>query len=453
VDSQEFNVQGIGRASAITGDTEITAFKVTNIINPDCSVQINPPILPDQNFETLEDTAGAFNVVQTNSCASAVTFSLINDATVGGILSFNADGSFTFNPSLNYNGSAGSFTCTVNCGSVSSAIAEMSITVLEVAEDPYFTTNPPSILGLSEEDVWGYNPIGLADFDHLSTDLFIQTPVPNLPSWMAQPIALNDGSGSWYIPDSTVPAGTGAGTIDFTLTVEDPDGNTGTQRIEGETVVTALLNLQFVITTRPTQVQRSWVNDSVSPPVTTQLAAQIDTTHNCNRGTYLVKGNTTNIGRAYVGNSGGTTYQGQLFDSYSTDSGGFPDSSTGDVDGSITIPSAVAQGVSSTILSSATAPNQPYINVNDRFGAIDRYNLLTIDAITAQDIVDNSSGPNPEEITFGLFADTYHAGGAFKTHSDKVMVQIFKNGVEVYSRAEAVDAAITINVLTGQIIT
>ena len=37
VNSQEFNVQGIGRASAITGNTEKTSFTVTNKIDPDCS--------------------------------------------------------------------------------------------------------------------------------------------------------------------------------------------------------------------------------------------------------------------------------------------------------------------------------------------------------------------------------------------------------------------------------
>jgi hypothetical protein len=42
VDSHEFNVQGIGRASAITGDTDITVFKVTNTINPDCFTPVTP---------------------------------------------------------------------------------------------------------------------------------------------------------------------------------------------------------------------------------------------------------------------------------------------------------------------------------------------------------------------------------------------------------------------------
>ena len=37
VDSHEFNVQGIGRASSITGDVEETVYTVTNKIDPDCS--------------------------------------------------------------------------------------------------------------------------------------------------------------------------------------------------------------------------------------------------------------------------------------------------------------------------------------------------------------------------------------------------------------------------------
>jgi hypothetical protein len=37
VDSQEFNVQGIGRPTNITGDTEVTEYTVTTKIDPDCS--------------------------------------------------------------------------------------------------------------------------------------------------------------------------------------------------------------------------------------------------------------------------------------------------------------------------------------------------------------------------------------------------------------------------------
>ena len=334
----------------------------------------------------------------------------------------------------------------------------MSITVLEVAEDPYFTTNPPSILGLSEGDVWGYNPIGLDDTDHLGTDLFIQTPVPNLPSWMAQPIALNDGSGSWYIPDSTVPAGTGAGTIDFTLTVEDPDGNTGTQQVSGGTIVEALLNLEFLVTTRPNQPARTYTDPVTG--VVTEMVSSVETLHSCHRGTYIVQGNNQFIKRAYVGNYvNPSTFH---FDSYEKDAGGWPNSLTGNVENT-TVPSAIAQGTTSTELKvtpDAGGNYQKYITSGDTFTALPgysaermKYNLITIDSATAESIVTNGTGPNPEEVTFGLIGDTYRAGGVYDTHIDKVMVQIFKNGVEVYSRATAVAEAITINVLTGQIIT
>ena len=39
VDSQEFNVQGIGRASAISGDAEKTVFSVRVFVDPSCSIE------------------------------------------------------------------------------------------------------------------------------------------------------------------------------------------------------------------------------------------------------------------------------------------------------------------------------------------------------------------------------------------------------------------------------
>tara|TARA_R110002033_G_scaffold27787_2_gene62714 strand:- start:236 stop:6016 length:5781 start_codon:yes stop_codon:yes gene_type:complete len=454
VNSEEFNVQGIGRAKAITGDTEVTKFNVITSLDPSCFTLKNPPILSNQNFETVEDTVGTFQLAESNpACGSGFVYELISDATTGGVLVLNANGSFTFTPVLNYNGNAGSFTVRLCCDGLCSDSATVSLNVIPVAEGPIFTTAAPTPTGLGEGDCFTYNPIGLSDPDHPTSSLVIQTPVPNLPSWMAQPQPLNDGSDNWYIANSCIPVGTAASAIDFTMTVVDPDGNTGTQRIEGDTVVAALLDLQFVITSRPAQVQRSWIDNSVSPPVTTQLASTTGTTHNCNRGTYLIKGNTTDIGRAYVGNSGGIVYSvNALFDTFTVDASGNATSPTGDVDSSFTVPSAVAQGVSSTLLTTATAPNQPYINVNDSFGSIDRYNLLTIDAATAQNIVDNSSGPNPEEVSFGIFADTYTAGGVLQTHSDAVSLQIFLNAVEIYSGAATNASAVTINVLTGNIV-
>jgi len=161
-----------------------------------------------------------------------------------------------------------------------------------------------------------------------------------------------------------------------------------------------------------------------------------------------VVGNTTDIARAYVGNTLGTT---GLFDTFTVDANGFANSVTGDVEGTTAIPSAVAQGTTSTDLDS-TAPYQKYITSTDTFSSQDRYNLITIDQATANTIVANTSGPNPEIVSFGLVSDTFNAGGIFNTHTTGVSLQIFKSGVEIYSANQPNDSAVTINVLTGEII-
>ena len=460
VDSSEFNVQGIGRATVVTAP-EISQYSVTNEIDPDCSIATLPPVLYKQTFIGLEDTLGSFNIAQSNSCSTPITFTLITDATTAGVLNLDPDvpfnGSFTFMPDLNFYGFAGKFTVVACCGDVCSDPAEMTILIEEVAESPYFTTSHPPITGLTDGDVWGYNPIGIDDPDHTPQQLSIVNPtaIPNFPSWMSPPEELLDGTGNWYIPDSIVSGG--ASNIDFTMIVEDPDGNTGTQRIQGDTIIDALVSLEFLITSRAVQVDRDYEDPTTG--LVTALAASESTYHNCNRGTYLIKGNAVNIGRAYVGNGFGVTYSSfiELFDTYTLDSQSRPNSPTGDVEGTVPIPSAISQGVTSTLLSS-TAPFQKYISAADAFGGLERYNLLSIDAALAQNIIDNSSGPNPEIVTFGLVPDVWRMddtkpeGFSDEIHNDAVLLQIFKNGVEIYSQRESNLAALVINILTGEII-
>jgi len=441
VSTKEFNVQGIGRAATITAPP-ITDFTVTTGLDATCFDSLIPITLQAQSFQGVEDTVGNFNITDSNNCSSAITFQLITDSTTGGVLALNATGSFTFTPSLNYNGSAGSFTVTACCAGLCSDPTQMSIDIEAVAEGPYFTTTSPAITGLVAGDVYTYNPIGIADPDHASTTLSINT-VVGLPSWMNQPLPLNNGTGNWYIPNSTVTGGAGA--IDFTLTVVDPDGNTGIQQIVGDTINAALLNLEFLVTTRGNQALRSYV-DPVTGFVTIMQASN-SSSHGCNRGTYRVVGNTTDIARAYVGNTLGTGY----FDTFTLDANGFANSATGDVEGTATIPSAVAQGTTSTDLDS-TAPYQKYITSTDAFSSQNRYNLITIDQATANTIVANTSGPNPEIVSFGLISDTFNAGGNLNTHGTGVSLQIFKSGVEIYSANQPNDSAVTINVLTGEII-
>ena len=476
VNSQEFSVQGIGRAGSITGDTEISAWDIHISIDAACYNQIQPPIVVNQFYEGLEDTVMNIQLTGPTACSNggAVVYSLASDATTGGILnSISSTGLFQFTPNLNYFGGAGSFNVNACCGEVCSMFT-VTLDILAVAEDPYFVTTAPS-LALQPGDCWDYNPIVLADPDHASTDLFIQTPVPNLPTWIAQPLPLNDGTGNWYIPTSCLPQGSSASSINFTMTVEDPDGNTGTQEVGGSTLVEAIVALEFLVTSRPTQSTRQYTSPS---GVTTTLQGIPHSEHGCNRGTYRITANGVTLGRAYVGNQLSLgfvdTYNfGQPEDVIPTGS----NAATGDLMSNIAngtinnIPSASSQGTTDTRLFNSTDTNwvgyvanwpQKYIQSTDNFDGIygtqsrtlARYNLLSIDSATAQAILLNAPDPsNPSHITFGLVADTFVPFvNRLDTHTTGVAMQIFQSEVEVYSAIQPNNSALTIDVLTGNII-
>ena len=235
VDSSEFNVQGIGRATNIEAPG-VSRYNVINSADPDCSTSISPPVIYNQNFEVEEDEAGTFNIVQSNTCTSAITFQVGTNSTTSGMLdqtTIPSSGIFTFTPDADYNGSAGSFTVRACCGDVCSNYAVMSIIVTPMPDSPYFSSDVPAGLNnLVDGDTWAYPNITLLDNDHLSSQLVINT-VVGLPSWMNPPVQIT-GSDQWEIPTSTVSGG--ASTIDFTMIVEDPDGNTGEQQVTGTVV-------------------------------------------------------------------------------------------------------------------------------------------------------------------------------------------------------------------------
>jgi len=239
------------------------------------------------------------------------------------------------------------------------------------------------------------------------------------------------------------------------MTVEDPDGNTGTQQVVGDTLAAAIANLEFLVTTRGRQSQRTWVDPTAIDPVPTVMAAVGSSAHGCGRGTYMLTGNGVTFARVYVGNTFDdlTDTGAHCFDSFTRDGNGNPNSPTGDVLWSGTIPSAVAQGVTDTDLRHQP-PFQKYITPNDTFNATsDRYNLVTIDIQTAQQIVASSPNPNnPSHIVFGLIPDTYVANGVLNTHGNGVTMQIFKEEQEVYSAVQPNNSALTLDVLTGDII-
>ena len=133
VDTKEFNVQGIGKAKAITVDP-ISGFNVINSLDPNCFEESIKPVLADQSFTTLLNTQKAIQIAGTFTCDD-VTFELISDATTGGLVTgFNGlDGSFTFTPTTGYIGSGGNLVVRVCCGSLCSENATISIAVTSPA--------------------------------------------------------------------------------------------------------------------------------------------------------------------------------------------------------------------------------------------------------------------------------------------------------------------------------
>jgi hypothetical protein len=253
--------------------------------------------------------------------------------------------------------------------------------------------------------------------------------------------------------------------------VEDPDGNKGSQLVEGNSLAEAIISLEFLVTTRSAQPARSYTDPTTG--LVTTMAAISSSAHSCNLGTYLITGNGVEIGRAYVSNIDDAYGANNRFDTFSLDANGNAFSITGDVMADVVtgatqnVPSAAAQGVTSTVLYNPTDTNwagynfpQKYITASDTFAqpfglivSTDRYNLLTIDATTANDIVNNSPDPNnPSFITFALVPDTYTNTGQLSIHGDGVAMQIFQAGVEVYSAVQPNNSALTIDVLTGNII-
>ena len=130
VDSSEFNIQGIGRATTITGPVR-TEFDVTNKIDPDCSVTPTPPALVKQTFQAIENTLFSGTIQQSNTCASGIYFTLESNLLENpdGLTLDLSTGNFTYQPSADYQGSCGAFIVKAWCGGLSSNPSSMSILI------------------------------------------------------------------------------------------------------------------------------------------------------------------------------------------------------------------------------------------------------------------------------------------------------------------------------------
>ena len=464
LDSQEFPMQGIGRADTIIAPP-VTVFNVHVFGDANCAVQIQPPTADNKTYEVLEDCTSCTVLTLTGSDPQglALTYEVASDNTLNGVLGAVNGDQIVFTPNvLNYFGGAGSFTYRTYNGSVYSSVATVTVNILSVLEGPSINSTPPAG-PFTAGDPYSWTGITAIDPDHTLSEL--AWTVTGLPASLQLTTTGNGFTGTASIT-GTVPSGA----FSYTITVTDPDNLSDSLLVEEDGLVAALLNLDFVASsTYDTTPSTVWT-DPNDPTFVVPQTAKADTGHNCARGTYrLVANKHVNggvvIGRFYVGN---TSNPPNVVDSFDTDLQGYPNSATGDVS-SKNVPSANAQGnidslgnVTNELYSTSdaewgnstnTSSLQKYVTTQWNNGSNNqqvqgRYSFLSI----TEDQADSIANDFPDTfnncyVTFTFEPDTYNPvtptvpNPSFNTHADKVNFQViqkgstagFQNGPEIFS--------------------
>ena len=439
VDTQEFPVQGIGRATTIIGPP-ISAFNVRVFGNADCAVYVEAPTADNKLYEVLEDCAscGNLTLTGTDQASLPLTFELVSDNTTNGILAPITGNQITFTPNvLNYFGSAGSFSYRAFNGTRYSDPATVTVNIVKVLEPPVIDTSNEPSGPFTAGDAYSWNNIVAIDPDHDLSEL--EWSSADLPSGFSLTTSDPNNKGTASIT-GVIPQGT----TSYTLRVQDPEGNFDEYVVNLNGVAEALLSLEFVGSSTGIMPAQTWTNPTDPTEVVTMAARTINSGHGCNRGTYrLVANKHVNgglvVGRFYVGNAGGTG----LTDSFGvTMPGGIPTSPTGDVSGA-NVPSAIAQG---NIDSLGNVSNAMYRTNNPQWGADasnslqrfvtstianstgNRYSYFAVTEADATNIATNFADPyNNCYVTFTFEPDTYVTGSSnFNTHADSVYFQVFQ---------------------------
>ena len=452
LDSKEFPMQGIGRASSIIGPA-ISAYNVRVFGDPNCVIYINQPTADDKEYLVLEDCnpCNALTLTGTDQAGLPLTFHLVADLTTNGTLGTISGNQITFTPNVpNYFGPAGSFTYRAFNGTRYSEPATVTIQIEEELEPPVIDTSNEPTGTYQAGDPYSWTNIVATDPDHALSEL--EWSSPDLPAGFTLTTTEPNNKGIASIV-GTVPSGT----TSFTLRVKDPDDQFDEYVVILNGVAAALLNLEFVASSTGTAPSQTWTNPTDPNEVVTMAARNFSTAHGCPRGTYrLVANKHVNggivVGRFYVGNTGGTVWNGNnLADSFGvTMPGGTPTSPTGDVSGATNIPSATAQGNIDGLGNITNLMYRPQLglwgtdpnNSEQRFvtssiiqasGTSYRYSYLQVSETDAQNIAANYADPyNNCYVTFTFEPDTYISNTSnFDTHADDVYFQVFQpvNGV------------------------
>jgi hypothetical protein len=219
LDSKEFPMQGIGRASSIIGPP-ISAFNVRVFGDPNCAVYVQAPTADIKLYKVQEDctSCGSLILTGTDPQGFALTFEIVSNNVTNGTLSSIVNDQITFTPNvLNYNGPAGSFTYRAFNGTRYSEPALVTVEIDKVVEPPNIDESLLPTGPFIEGDPYSWTNITATDPDHdPATDLVWSS--DDLPPELT---LTTTGEGFTGVASITGTVPVGGAT--YTLRVTDPD--------------------------------------------------------------------------------------------------------------------------------------------------------------------------------------------------------------------------------------
>ncbi|WP_415762878.1 tandem-95 repeat protein, partial (plasmid) [Priestia megaterium] len=219
----------------------------------------DPPIVPNYQLTTNEDTAVTSMVIATDVDNSQLVYSLQNSP-ANGTVNVGLDGMYTYTPNANFNGTD-QFTVLVSDGQGGTAVSTITITVIPVNDPPI---GPDIVTVTTNEDttVAGQTPAFDPDGDSLSFTLqdlprngtavvnadgtFTYTPNSNYTGSDSFSVLISDPSGSFIVTDvfiAIVPVNDPPVVPSYTFTInEDTVLNSlvAASDIDGDSLIYAL---------------------------------------------------------------------------------------------------------------------------------------------------------------------------------------------------------------------
>ncbi|MGP6149924.1 tandem-95 repeat protein [Priestia flexa] len=227
---------------------------VTLIITP-----VNDaPVTQNYFVQTLEDTPLTGQIFATDADGNPLTFSL-QTAPANGVVTLNADGTYTYTPNINFNGTD-QFAALVSDGQGGTAVSVVTITVIPVNDSPVV----PNYAFTTQEDSAVIGAVVAVDPD--------QNPLTyQLQSSPANGVAVVNPNGTFtYTPNLNF-----NGTDVFTVLVSDGQGGTAVSTVTinvlpvNDPPVTG--NLSFTINEDTTLSNRVTATDPDGDPLTFSL--------------------------------------------------------------------------------------------------------------------------------------------------------------------------------------